>query len=75
MGYSHGGGKTYLLANLLQQNATGAIQDINNFFDIPFTGYVDAIESSSDACGSMEHPQGAMMTSTDRTDWTLGARL
>ncbi|MFO7534755.1 MAG: hypothetical protein R6X19_03575, partial [Kiritimatiellia bacterium] len=41
-GYSHGGGSTYLLANLLNNNR----EEIISGFEIKFTAYIDAIEDT-----------------------------
>jgi dipeptidyl aminopeptidase/acylaminoacyl peptidase len=51
MGYSHGGGSTYVLAWRLQQNTIpgSGISDITKPFSIPFTGYIDAIDDGGPA--------------------------
>lgn len=47
MGYSWGGGDTYDLAELLQQNKNGTVTDITQPFGIAFTGYIDAISTGT----------------------------
>lgn len=49
-GYSHGGGSTYLLANLLNNN-----RGIIGTFTIPFTAYVDAVEDEFFGDANQEH--------------------
>ena len=49
-GYSHGGGSTFVLANLLNNNR-GAI----GAFTIPFTAYIDAVEDDDLWDSQQEH--------------------
>jgi len=46
IGYSHGGGATYQLAERLYRNTvSGDLTDITNPFTVPFTAYIDAVTS------------------------------
>lgn len=49
-GYSHGGGSTYLLANLLNTN-----RDTIGTFTIPFTAYIDGVEDTFMGDMNQEH--------------------
>jgi hypothetical protein len=51
-GYSHGGGKTYVLAERLTNNATA----IGRPFTIPYTAYIDAIKVYSVLCENRMPP-------------------
>lgn len=46
MGYSHGGGATYQLAERLHRNTVpNDLTDITNPFTVPYTAYIDAVTS------------------------------
>jgi hypothetical protein len=57
-GYSHGGGKTFVLSQRLEANliAASGVTDIKKPFIVPFTAYVDAIRAN-DTIGEVNKPR------------------
>jgi hypothetical protein len=55
-GYSHGGGSTYDLANLLNLNVLGYHTDITQPFTLAFTSYIDAITDNTTGAENRRPP-------------------
>ncbi|MGI8978415.1 MAG: Calx-beta domain-containing protein [Pirellulaceae bacterium] len=75
MGYSHGGGSTFVLAWRLEQNtiAGSGIADIIKPFSIPFTAYIDAIDDGGPVptAETRRPPMSLFHCNQYQRNWTL----